>query len=195
MVLHLLHQQYQHHYKQLLQKDTSISSSNPTSLRQLVSRLVTFAPKSKPFLAHPLSLIKLQAQALGIPHRLCYVNPDPSFEVSYRHWFNSFVDESKQHDDGIRSEDSTDPITQQYALKTSKDPQVYLATGDIEDVCNSFLGRAAESTSLSILSPLWNLDRRNMLKRTRAFGFKILITCVSLKQVSFYHAVIICCNN
>lgn len=48
-----------------------------------VAVLVTFAPPDKPFRAHPMSIIKQQAQALGISHVICTIE-GPHYLESYR---------------------------------------------------------------------------------------------------------------
>lgn len=48
-----------------------------------VAVLVTFAPPDKPFRAHPIAIIKQQAQALGIPHIICTIT-GPNYLQSYR---------------------------------------------------------------------------------------------------------------
>ena len=61
-----------------------------------IAALVTFSPRDKPFLAHPLSIIEKQAEALGIPHRLCYIDlkpPNNSYLEAYHSWFKKFHDE------------------------------------------------------------------------------------------------------
>ncbi|KAJ3307513.1 hypothetical protein HDU76_004610 [Blyttiomyces sp. JEL0837] len=120
-----------------------------------IKGLVTFSPPNKPFLAHPLHIIKKQAEALGFPHRVCIIE-GTNFVDAYKEWFIKFNKE-----EGID----------------------YLATGDIEDVCNGFLGRAAQGTPLQILSPLWAQPRDHLLKQVHEFNLQPLITCVSLTSV------------
>jgi diphthamide synthase (EF-2-diphthine--ammonia ligase) len=54
-----------------------------------------------------------------------------------------------------------------------------LATGDILDVCSSFMPRAAAGTGVQLLSPLWGIPRRLLLELVWAYGMTPLITCVN----------------
>ncbi|KAJ1568097.1 hypothetical protein HK405_003653 [Cladochytrium tenue] len=137
-----------------------------------IAALVTFSPRDKPFLAHPLALIRRQAAALGIPHRVCYIDhPTTSnsdthssddcvapvespFVLAYRSWFTEFV--AKEQVDAV-------------------------ATGDIEDVCSGFLGRAAGGSGLVILAPIWRRPRPEILELIAEHRIQALITCVSLR--------------
>ncbi|KAI9342513.1 hypothetical protein DFJ73DRAFT_842760 [Zopfochytrium polystomum] len=139
-----------------------------------IAQLVTFSPRDKPFLAHPLPLIQRQAKALGIPHKVCYIEhpttsapgavhaapTDPSnspFVRAYREWFVQFVQK-----DGVRA----------------------IATGDIEDVCNGFMGRAAEGSGLVVLAPLWRRGREGLLDMVAKESIRPLITCVALNLIA-----------
>ncbi|KXZ43388.1 hypothetical protein GPECTOR_92g611 [Gonium pectorale] len=116
--------------------------------------LVTFVPAggTQPFKAHPLEVVKLQAQALGLPHVVLEVSPQPSFLDSYR--------------------------ANMAALRERHDVEV-LATGDILDV---FMPRAAAGSGLSLLSPLFGIPRRVLLELVWAYGMRPLITCVNVTK-------------
>ena len=52
-------------------KDSSMALYEANQNGYCVRCLVTFAPPEPNFLAHPLSFIKMQAQALALPHYVC----------------------------------------------------------------------------------------------------------------------------
>lgn len=49
-------------------------------------------------------------------------------------------------------------------------PSQVLATGDMLDVCSSFMPRAAAGTGVQLLSPLWDIGRRLLLELVWAYG-------------------------
>lgn len=62
-------------------KDSSLALCEATENGYNVCCLVTFAPLSAGFLAHPLPFIALQAEALVLPH--CVLTVRKPFEESY----------------------------------------------------------------------------------------------------------------
>ncbi|KAG2495295.1 hypothetical protein HYH03_006567 [Edaphochlamys debaryana] len=116
--------------------------------------LVTFAPAgaAKPFKAHPLDLVKQQAQALGLPHQVVEVSAAPTFLDSYREGMARL-----HREQGIQ----------------------VLLTGDMLDVCSNFMPRAAEGSGLQLRSPLWDIDRRLLLEMVWAYGMAPVVTCVN----------------
>ncbi|KAJ3030157.1 UNVERIFIED_CONTAM: hypothetical protein HDU68_009931 [Siphonaria sp. JEL0065] len=121
-----------------------------------IKHLITFSPiTNKPFLAHPISFIKKQAEALHLPHMVHYIE-GPDYLQAYRSHFTRFYAE-----DGIDA----------------------LATGDIEDVCQGFTGNAAEPTGLRMLSPLFQMPRSELLRLFEEYQLKPMITLVSLAHI------------
>lgn len=118
-----------------------------------VCMLVTFVPAggAQPFKAHPLELIKAQAAALGLAHKVLEV--ETPFLDSYR----ANIAALKEH--GIE----------------------VLATGDILDVCNSFMPRAAQGTGVQLICPLWGIDRTLLLEMLWHYQLKAVVTCVNTK--------------
>lgn len=58
-----------------------------------ISLLVTFAPANmQKFKAHPLSIVQMQTQSLGIPHRV-YLVEGPDFLGSYQKHITSIKEE------------------------------------------------------------------------------------------------------
>ncbi|GIL58855.1 hypothetical protein Vafri_13818 [Volvox africanus] len=122
-----------------------------------VALLVTFVPagRKQSFKAHPLEVVQLQAHALGLPHLVMEVESAPSFLESYKA--------------NIRR------LREEYGITA-------LATGDILDVCNSFMPRAAAGTGVDLIAPLWGIERRLLLELVWAYSMSPLITCVNVTK-------------
>ncbi|TPX35554.1 hypothetical protein SmJEL517_g02045 [Synchytrium microbalum] len=112
-----------------------------------------------PFLAHPRDLIILQAKALEIEHRFIHIKAP--FMESYR---TSIMNLSSEGIQGI-------------------------FTGDILDVCSSFLDRVVEGTPVELLRPLYFLPRKEVIDLLLPFQFDIVITCCSLTQMSLEYGM------
>lgn len=54
-----------------------------------------------------------------------------------------------------------------------------LATGDILDVCNSFMPRATTGTGVELITPLWGIERPLLLELVWSYVMNPLITCVN----------------
>lgn len=119
-----------------------------------VSCLVTFAPPEPDFLAHPLSILKLQAQALRLPH---YVLPiSAPFESSYEASLRSLRDEI-----GITC----------------------VVTGDIGEVNGypNWIRERSRPVGISVHTPLWDRDRYLLLRQLLDRGFKARFSCVDTR--------------
>jgi len=116
-----------------------------------VAFIVTFVWET-PIVCHPLSLMSLQSEALGIPHVKTKVK-EPYFE-EYREAISRFIKE-----DGIKG----------------------IVTGDISFV-DSFHGNwiddVCRGLSVEVIKPLWGLDRCQILNELVSQGFKAVFTCV-----------------
>ncbi|ORZ09149.1 hypothetical protein BCR42DRAFT_495032 [Absidia repens] len=119
-----------------------------------VAVLVTFAPPDKPFRAHPMAIIKQQAQALGIPHIVCTIN-GPNYLQSYR--------------------DKLLELKEQYDIEA-------LVTGDILQVCSDFMERACEEIVL-LIRPLWQLSRKGILEDIWERPFSVMVTCINRRKL------------
>ena len=133
-------------------KDSSLASFEAERLGYKVECLVTFAWNHEPFLAHPLDVIRLQANALQLPHyRLSVEEP---FERGYERALTML---KRQH--GVDC----------------------LITGDIAEVGghdpNWFEDRAIHS-HIELIKPLWHRDRIELLKRLLELRFKVIFSCV-----------------
>ena len=59
-------------------KDSSLALHEAVKSSDVINCLVTFAPIGEKFLAHPLALMEMQAQALGLPHYVLEVKEPKS---------------------------------------------------------------------------------------------------------------------
>lgn len=116
--------------------------------------LVTFAPPAPDFLAHPLGFIKMQAQALALPH---YVLPIRApFEESY--------------ETGLRR------------LRDEMDIDC-VVTGDIAEVEGNpnWIRERSRPVGMSVHTPLWGRDRNVLLRQLLERGFKARFSCVKTR--------------
>jgi uncharacterized protein (TIGR00290 family) len=113
--------------------------------------LVTFAPPEPKFLAHPLAFIKLQAQALVLPHYVLSIH-DP-FEKSYETALGALRDKM-----GVNM----------------------VITGDIAEVAGSpnWIRERSRPMGMQVHTPLWGRDRLTLLRQLLDNGFQVLFSCV-----------------
>ena len=119
--------------------------------------LVTFAPPNPNFLAHPPAFIKLQAQALALPHHILSIN-EP-FEQSYESALRKLRDEM-----GIET----------------------VITGDIAEVNGSpnWIRERSRPVGMKVHTPLWGRDRLVLLQQQLASGFKVIFSCVNTRWLA-----------
>lgn len=115
-----------------------------------VEELVTFAPPSPVFLAHPLPFLKLQAAAMGLRHRVVTIRS--LVEDGYALAVKALQSE------GIGT----------------------LVTGDIAAVGGSpnWMRKVSRGTGIEVLTPLWGRDRRGLLSDLLDGGFKAVFSLV-----------------
>jgi len=133
-------------------KDSSLTLYEIEESGAQVNCLVTFVPKGDRMLAHPMSFIKLQSQALGIPHRAIPV--EEPFDVSY--------------------ENAIASLKEEHGIDT-------LATGDIAEVAEhdpNWIVDRAKRCGVDVVRPLWHQDRLNLLNRLFTLKFKVIFSCV-----------------
>ena len=113
--------------------------------------LLTFAPPEAAFLAHPIGVMRAQAQALGLEHVVAEVAPP--FEASYRQAIIDFAE--------------------RYAVTA-------LISGDIDMVEGraNWVRQCCAGTGVELLTPLWGRERRELLDRVIALGFEAIFTCL-----------------
>ncbi len=121
-----------------------------------VRALVTFVPPDGKFKAHPCSLMRAQADSLGLPHRSLMV--DRPYAGSYEQMLRGLRDE------GVR----------------------YLYTGDIAEVQGHtrWLQQRVERTGLDLRRPLWGRDRRGLLEHALKLGLRPVVTAVRSPHLS-----------
>lgn len=117
-----------------------------------VHHLITFAPaKNADFLAHPLPIMQLQSEAIGIPHKI--VEIQEPFKESY-----------------------------EQAIKTLKDELGIdlLISGDIDEVNNfpSWIKERSEVVGMDIYTPLWKIDRKELINRIPEEDFRVIFSLV-----------------
>lgn len=117
-----------------------------------VTSLVTFVLDSWPSSCHPLPVMELQSQAIGIPHLRMPV--EEPYRKGYREAISQLIEER-----GVEG----------------------IVTGDIY-VVDSFHGRWMEDVcqglDIEVVSPLWNENPRKVLDEEVSEGFKGFFTCL-----------------
>ncbi|MFQ2281611.1 Dph6-related ATP pyrophosphatase [Aeromonas dhakensis] len=116
-----------------------------------VVALATFAPPSPRFLAHPLSQVRRQAAALGLPHRL--VTIEAPFALGY----------------------------ERALVKLKKEWQLDgVVTGDIDSVggAPNWIRERCSPLGLTVHTPLWQQPREALLADLLARGIVAHLSCV-----------------
>lgn len=113
--------------------------------------LVTFVPTKAKFLAHPLELMKLQAEAINVPHHLIEIK-EP-FKASYQKAIKSLREKHK-----IEA----------------------IITGDIAEVggCTNWMQECSKSTGVSIVTPLWGRERVSLMNKLIEKKFEVILSGV-----------------
>lgn len=135
-------------------KDSSMALHEAGQNGYSVNCLVTFAPPEEGFLAHPLMIMRLQAQALGLPHHVLPVIAP--FENSYEAGLRRLRDEI-----GVSC----------------------VVTGDIAEVDGypNWIRQRSRPVGMSVHTPLWGRDRNVLLRQLLDRGFKARVTCVNTR--------------
>jgi uncharacterized protein (TIGR00290 family) len=119
--------------------------------------LVTFAPPNPKFLAHPPVFIKMQAQALALPHYFSSISEpfDKSYEAAL-----------------LRLRDETGVGT--------------VITGDIAEVGGrpNWIRERSRPVGMHVHTPLWGRDRLALLQQHLASGFKVIFSCVDTRWLA-----------
>jgi len=133
-------------------KDSSLALYETERSGYRIDCLVTFAPSRERFLAHPLAFMKLQAQALGLPHYVITV------EEPYEQGYENAIASLKQ-ERGIGA----------------------LVTGDIGEIAGhppNWMANRSARCGINLLRPLWHRDRLELLNRLLSLGFKIIFSYI-----------------
>ncbi len=132
-------------------KDSSLALFEATLSDCEIVNLVTFVPQEANFLAHPLTFMKFQATALGLPHDV----------VEIRRPFKQGYEEA------IRT------IKREYGSQA-------LVTGDIAEVAGlpNWIRECSQHSGMNVLTPLWGWNRIELLTRLVSCGFRTIFSCV-----------------
>lgn len=138
-------------------KDSVLALHEARQSGHRVRCLVTFAPPNPDFLAHPVKFIKLQAEALALPHYLWPVQ-EP-FAESY--------------EAGLRW------------LKVTLDIDTVI-TGDIAEVGGrpNYIRERSRPVGMNVMTPLWGRDRLVLLQKILATRFKVVFSCVKTRRLT-----------
>ncbi|HEX5008982.1 MAG TPA: hypothetical protein VFY71_01180 [Planctomycetota bacterium] len=136
-------------------KDCSLALHEARAAGLDVRALVTFTPRDPDFLAHPLPVLALQAQAAGLPHRRLVV--EQPFRDGYERALRTLRDE------GVR----------------------VLVTGDIAEVAGhpNWVRECAEPLGLRVETPLWGRERPALLARLLELRFRVVVSCVDTRRL------------
>lgn len=131
-------------------KDCALAHYEAVLAGHQVSRLVTFAPESGEFLAHPLDFMSHQAEAMALPH--CVVPIAEPYKESY---VNAIRALGAEH--GVDA----------------------LITGDIAEVDGypNWIRECSEGSGIEVLTPLWGVDRLSLLRRLLDSRFRVVVSC------------------
>jgi uncharacterized protein (TIGR00290 family) len=132
-------------------KDSAMALYEASQNNYHVRCLVTFVPPEPNFRAHPLGFIKMQAQALGLPHHVLPIHIP--FEQSYEAGLRRLRDEM-----GVSC----------------------IVTGDIAEVAGypNWIRERCRPVGLSVYTPLWGRDRNILLQQLLELGYKVRFSCV-----------------
>ena len=129
-------------------KDSALALHKTLKSGHKVAYLATLI-WDKPSLAHSLSLIKLQSEAMGIPFFWDKLEK-PYFE-SYR--------------------ESILEMKTEYAVVTGD-------IAYVDDFHGNWIDEVCKGTGVQVIKPLWNMDRDAIMRELLDFDFKVVLTQV-----------------
>lgn len=132
-------------------KDSALACYEACLLGYKITNLVTFVPDPPQFLAHPLHVMKYQAEALDLPHVTLTIH-EP-FKESYGR--------------------AIDSLRKKYRASV-------LITGDITEVDGlpNWIRECSATSGMEVFTPLWGRDRLDLLRRLISSQFKVIFSCV-----------------
>lgn len=132
-------------------KDSCIALHEANAAGYTIAALVTFTPAQPVFLAHPIEVMQLQAEALGLPHIPLVVN-EP-FRESYAEQLRRLKNE-----DGISC----------------------VVSGDIDEVDGhaSWMEACCADAGMELWRPLWKMERVAAIAKAKQHGLRFLLSCV-----------------
>jgi uncharacterized protein (TIGR00290 family) len=116
-----------------------------------VAYLVVFVSETWPAFCHPLSIMELQAKAIGIP--LLKLGVKEPYEKSYNEAISKLVEM------GIEG----------------------IVTGDIyvvDDLHGLWMDKVTKGLDISVIMPLWEQDTSKVLDEEISSGFRSVFTCL-----------------
>jgi uncharacterized protein (TIGR00290 family) len=131
-------------------KDCSLALHEAKKAGFEVQELLTFAPPSPVFRAHPIPFLKRQAEAMGLPHRIVEI------EGAIREGYERAMRALREEGIGV------------------------LVTGDIAEVEGqpNWVREVAKAGRLEVLTPLWGRERKEVLSSLLNSGFKAVFSLV-----------------
>jgi diphthine-ammonia ligase len=131
-------------------KDCSLAFYEAEKLGFEIAGLITFAPPEPRFIAHPIDFMKIQAEAMDIPHEIITISGD--IRKGYVQAFSH--------------------------LKAERGISVVI-TGDITEVDGfpGWVGECCSEAGIDVIMPLWGLSRKEILDRIVFSGFRVIISC------------------
>jgi len=138
-------------------KDSTLALFEARRLGLAVSLLVTFVPPGAEFRAHPLAVIRRQAESLAIAH--LEVEIWPPYEAAYRA--------------------ALAQLAERQAIGT-------VVSGDIAAVDGrpNWIRECAAGTGIEVLTPLWESDRMALVERVIGLGFEAVFAAVRTPPLS-----------
>jgi diphthine-ammonia ligase len=132
-------------------KDSALALHQSLASGIAVTDLITFAPVRPDFIAHPLAVMRAQAQAMGIAHRVI------SIQEPYRENYIAAL-QSLRQDEGIGT----------------------LITGDIDLVGGlpNWVRECCQGLDIEVLTPLWGAAREMLMRSLLADGFQVIFSLV-----------------
>jgi uncharacterized protein (TIGR00290 family) len=132
-------------------KDSALAFHEADQAGCDIRLLATFAPPAARFRAHSIGLMRCQADAMGIRHRVI------ALEAPLRESYIAALRELAECD-GIS----------------------VVVTGDIAEVDGkpNWIRECCRDLPLEVQTPLWHRTREELLERLIGGGFKVVFTCV-----------------
>ncbi len=136
-------------------KDSALALHEIRARGRSIGALVTFAPVRGTFRAHPMRVMRLQAEALQIPHRILRLRPP--YREAYQRAFRGL---------------------QRAGVRT-------IVTGDIAEIGprRNWVRSIAEPMGLEVLQPLWHRSRHRILARLAELGVDAVISYVDTTRL------------
>ena len=119
-----------------------------------VAYLVVFVSETWPSFCHPLSIMELQSEAIGVP--LLKLRVKEPYEQSYREAILKLLEK------GVEG----------------------IVTGDIYVVDNlhgRWMDKVTEGLEIAVIMPLWQQDTSKVLNEEVSSGFRSIFTCLGQK--------------